>query len=146
MQAAIGLLQLDKLQAWITTRTRNANTLVSSLTPYPSVHIAAVPGNHVHAYYRLSFRVDPSRLKRGWDRDLIQRALSAEGIPCLSGARPEIYLEEVYTKSTPLLRRLPNAACLATTSLALLVHPTIDEKFLNDCHTAIEKVFDAATD
>jgi hypothetical protein len=42
-------------------------------------------------------------------------------------------------------RRFPNAAYLGTVSLGLLVHPTLDESFLQDCRAALEKVFDAAT-
>ena len=73
------------------------------------------------------------------------RALIAEGIPCLSGACPEIYLEGAYAESMAGIRRFPNAAYLGTVSLGLLVHPTLDESFLNDCRAALEKVFDAAT-
>jgi dTDP-4-amino-4,6-dideoxygalactose transaminase len=43
------------------------------------------------------------------------------------------------------MRHLPNAEYLGTTSLALLVHPTLDESFLNDCRVALEKVLDTAT-
>jgi len=42
-------------------------------------------------------------------------------------------------------QRLPGAAYLGTVSLALLVHPTLDEPFLNDCRLALEKVLDVAT-
>jgi dTDP-4-amino-4,6-dideoxygalactose transaminase len=115
------------------------------LAAYPSVLIPEVPLNQVHAFYRLNFRINPDRLNLGWNRDRILRALIAEGIPCLSGPCPEIYRENAYAKLLPGFR-LPNAAYLGTVSLALLVHPTLDERFLDDCGIAIEKVFDAATD
>jgi dTDP-4-amino-4,6-dideoxygalactose transaminase len=63
----------------------------------------------------------------------------------VSGACPEIYLERAYAKSMGWMRHLPNAQYLGVTSLALLVHPTLDESFLSDCCIALEKVFDAAT-
>ena len=69
----------------------------------------------------------------------------AEGIPCLANACPEIYLEGAYAKTMAGLQRLPNAAYLGTVSLALLVHPTMDQSFLDDCRAAIEKVLGAAT-
>jgi dTDP-4-amino-4,6-dideoxygalactose transaminase len=145
MQAAIGLCQLTKLSEWTAKRTANARKLAKWVGAYPSVHVSPLPENHEHAYYRFSFRIVPERLKSGWDRDRVMRALIAEGIPCLSGVCPEIYLEGTYAKSTAGLRRLPNAAYLGTVSLALLVHPTLDESFLSDCRAAIDKVLSTAT-
>ena len=63
----------------------------------------------------------------------------------MPGACPEIYLERSYAESTAGMRHLPNAQYLGNTSLTLLVHPTLDESFLNDCRVALEKVFDAAS-
>lgn len=145
MQAAIGLRQLAKLPAWTAARTANARTLEQCLVPYPSVHVPRLPANHQHAFYRFNFRVEPKKLKSDWNRDKIIQALVAEGIPCVSGACPEIYLERTYAKSMTGMRHLPNARYLGTTSLALLVHPTLDENFLSDCCIALEKVFDTAT-
>jgi dTDP-4-amino-4,6-dideoxygalactose transaminase len=68
-----------------------------------------------------------------------------EGIPCLVGCCPEIYLEHAYAKSTERQERLPNAAYLGSVCLALPVHPLLDQVFMNDCRAAINKVFDAAT-
>lgn len=145
MQAAIGLRQLAKLPAWTAARTANARTLEQCLVPYPSVSISRLPENHQHAFYRFNFRIEPKKLKNDWNRDKIIQALVAEGIPCVSGACPEIYLERSYAKSMAGMRHLPNAQYLGTTSLALLVHPTLDESFLSDCCVALEKVFDTAT-
>jgi dTDP-4-amino-4,6-dideoxygalactose transaminase len=145
MQAAIGLRQLSKLPAWTAARTANARRLEQWLAPYPSARVAPLPANHQHAYYRFSFRVEPKQLKGDWNRDRVMSALIAEGIPCVSGACPELYLEGTYAESMAGFRRLPNAMYLGTTSLVMLVHPTLDESFLSDCRIALEKVFDAAT-
>jgi len=145
MQAAIGLRQLTKLPMWTAKRTENALKLKEWLIPYPSVNVASLPANYQHAFYRFSFSVDPAQLKEGWNRDRVISALHAEGIPCLSGACPEIYLEGAYADSMTGFPRFPNAAYLGTVSLGLLVHPTIDETFLEHCRVALEKVFDAAT-
>jgi len=145
MQAAIGLRQLARLPSWTAARTANARRLEHCLSAYPSIHVAPLPANHRHAFYRFNFRVEPKRLKTDWNRDRIMRALIAEGIPCLSGACPEIYLEGAYSASIKDFQRLPGAAYLGTVSLALLVHPTLDESFLNDCCLALEKVLDVAT-
>ena len=90
MQAAIGLRQLRKLPAWTAARAANARKLARWLTPYPSVHIAPLPANHQHAFYRFSFRLEPARLRGDWNRDRVVRALIAEGIPAMPGACPEL--------------------------------------------------------
>jgi dTDP-4-amino-4,6-dideoxygalactose transaminase len=145
MQAAIGVRQLDRLQSWVAVRNANAQKLTRWLTAFPSVHVTAVPPGHLHAFYRLSFRINPCRLDLGWNRDRVMNALIAEGIPCLTGACPEIYLEEAYSRLKAGFARLPNAANLGAISLALLVHPALDEGFLDDCRAAIDKVLSVAT-
>ena len=145
IQAAIGLRQLRKLPAWTAARAANARKLTRWLAPYPSVHIAPLPANYQHAFYRFSFRLEPARLRSDWNRDRVVRALIAEGIPAMPGACPELYREGVYAQSMAGFQRLPNAAYLGTVSLCLLVHPTLDESFLGDCRVALKKVFDAAT-
>jgi dTDP-4-amino-4,6-dideoxygalactose transaminase len=145
LQAAIGLIQLSKLPAWTAARTAIARQLAGWLGIYRSVHITPLPTGHEHAYYRFEFRLNPRQLKAGWNRDRVMEALKCEGIPCLVGACPEIYLEGVYAKSMPGFQRLPNAAYLGSVSLALLISPIFDEGFLNDCRAALNKVFSAAT-
>jgi dTDP-4-amino-4,6-dideoxygalactose transaminase len=82
-------------------------------------------------------------------RQGLRQRLAARGIPCFTGPCPEIYLERAYAggpdaKRTGAMPRRPNAAHLRDVSLALLVHPTLDASFLNDCRAAIRKVFGAA--
>ena len=144
MQAAIGLHQLEKVDAWIATRNGNARLLASWLGDYPCVSLCRLPEGFAEAHYRFAFRVDPHRLKPGWNRDRIMKALIAEGVPCFSGPCPELYLERAYAAQTRRLPRRPNAAYLGKVSLALHVHPALDPVFLNDARAAIRKVFDAA--
>lgn len=145
MQAAIGLRQLPKVEGWIAARAANARLLASCLADYPCVHVSPLPPDHRHAYYRFAFRIDPRWLDSGWNRDRLINALAAEGVPCFSGPCPEIYLESAYARRMPGLPRQPSAAYLRDVSVALLVHPTLDQSFLDDCRTAIRKVFNAAT-
>jgi dTDP-4-amino-4,6-dideoxygalactose transaminase len=145
MQAAIGLTQLPKLPAWTAARTALAHHLTRSLGVHRSVHISPLPTGHEHAYYRFEFRLNPRYLEAGWNRDRIMMALKFEGVPCLVGVCPEIYLEHAYANSEAEFQRLPNAAYLGDVSLAFPVYPTFDQGFLDDCRTAIGKVFSAAT-
>jgi dTDP-4-amino-4,6-dideoxygalactose transaminase len=144
VQAAIGLLQLRKLESWLSKRNANAQQLSAALAQFPCVSIAALPGNYVHAYYRLECAVVPERLKAGWDRDRILAAFIAEGIQVSVGTCPTIYRERAYALQGRHAPR-PNAERLANTSLNLLAHPTIDYCYLADCEAAIRKIFTAAS-
>ena len=145
MQAAIGLRQITKLPKWTAARTANAQKIARCLDQFQSIHVPRLPSDHVHAYYRLSFRLRETDLKEGWDRDRVVSALIAEGIPCLTGACPEIYREQAYQGRMKYLERQPNAACLSAVSLAFPILPYIDDSFVDDCCKAIEKVFTAAS-
>lgn len=144
MQAAIGRVQLTKLDGWIAQRNAIANRLAKALTAYSCVSVPAVPAGHVHARYRLELALDDARMRPGWSRDRVMLALNAEGVAASVGTCPEIYREAVYAQkgSYP---RLQNAERLARSSLVLLTHPTIDDRYLGDCEAAIEKVLGAAS-
>jgi len=143
VQAAIGLLQLRKLESWLRKRNAHAQRLAAALAQFPCVRIATVPSNYVHAYYRLDFAVVPERLRAGWDRDRILAAFIAEGIQASVGTCPALYRERAYALQRRHAPR-PNAERLANTCLNLLTHPTIDDCYLADCEAAIRKVFSAA--
>jgi dTDP-4-amino-4,6-dideoxygalactose transaminase len=145
MQAAIGLVQLGKLKRWIERRNAIANRLASALSAYSCVQLPSVPDGHVHARYRLEFTVADDLLRHGWNRDKIMAALNREGVPANTGTCPEIYREGAFASESGLNKRLPNAAKLATSSLVLLTHPTMDESYVASCERAIRKVFGAAS-
>ena len=62
MQAAIGLHQLEKVDAWIATRNGNARMLASWLGDYPCVSLCRLPEGFAEANYRFAFRIDPHQL------------------------------------------------------------------------------------
>lgn len=144
LQAAIGRIQLTKLDDWVARRNSIANRLQQALRAHAVVTMPGIPDGHVHARYRLEFAVDETRLRDGWNRDRIMLALNAEGIAVNVGTCPEIYRETAYGGGSAY-PRLPNAMQLGRTSLILLTHPTIDERYLQDCEVAIEKVFAEAS-
>ena len=139
LQAAIGLIQLKKVEAWVTERGRIAGRLAGALSRYPCIRIVKPARGHRHAYYRFDFNFDPERSDPQWSRDRFIKELSAEGIKAFTGVCPEIYLEGAYKRRFGLQSR-PNAARLGRTSVAMLTHNTIDEEYLSDCEQAIDKV------
>ncbi len=127
MQAAIGVVQERKLDAWLAVRRRNAAILDRALAPLAAVRLA-VPSPAVgHAYYKYYAFARPERLAPGWSRDRILAAITAAGVPCGSGICPEIYREHAFdgSASVPPVR-LPVARALGETSMMFPVDPTLD--------------------
>jgi dTDP-4-amino-4,6-dideoxygalactose transaminase len=146
MQAAIGRAQLRKLDGWVQARRRNAAVLAAGLAGIPGIRVPQPPPSSGHSYYRFYAFVEPERLAPGWTSLRVLQAIAAEGIPCQQGACSEIYRERAFVEAgfAPA-RRLPIAARLAETSLAFLVHPTLDESDMRDCARAVAKVMRKAT-
>ena len=83
------------------------------------------------APYRCYVFVRPDALADGWTRDRIIHELRAGGVPCNVGSCSEIYLEKAF-EGTPWRppQRLPNARELGETSLAFLVHPSLEPEHI----------------
>ena len=121
-QAAIGLVQLGKLDRWLEARRRNAAIWTRALAQVPGLRVPAPAAGVALAPYRLYAYLDGGDAiepKRG---EIIRRA-EAEGIRLLSGSCSEIYLEQGFAG----LERpdLPVARELGRTSLAVECHPTL---------------------
>lgn len=126
VQAAVGRLQLRKLDRWVSERRANAASLDDLLGSIPGIRVTVPSRVAGHAYYRYYAYVDTDALRGGWSRDRILGEVSAAGVPCGSGVCPEIYLEAAFTsRGIAPSTRLPNARLLGETSLMFLVHPTV---------------------
>jgi dTDP-4-amino-4,6-dideoxygalactose transaminase len=146
MQAAIGRAQLRKLPAWLATRRRYAERLTEQLGTLDALRIPAPAEDTRHVYYKFYVFVRPERLREGWDRDRILRAILAEGIPCFTGSCPEAYLEGAFwSEGDPEPERLPVARQLGETSLMFMVHPTLSDDEIDDTCAAVRRVVQAAS-
>lgn len=123
MQAAIGLIQLRKLDAWLAMRTRNAGIWAGFLDRLSCLRIPEPETRYRHAYYRLYGFLEPDRLRAGVTRTEIIEALHEAGVPANAGTCPEIYREDAYAHLG--LERRSVAHELGERSLAFLVHPTL---------------------
>ncbi len=133
IQAILGRMQLKKMELWTKKRTRNALRLQKLFEEFPSLIRAPKPHKSItHAFYRSYAYVRKEGLKKGWTRDRIFNEINNLGVPCFTGACPEIYLEKAF-ENLPFKpkKRLKNARLLGETSLAFLVHPTIKSKELD---------------
>ena len=121
-QAAIGLVQLGKLDAWLEIRRRHAALWIRAMAQVPGLR-APAPGPGISvAPYRLHFYVEGGEAAESQRNEIIRRAEQA-GIRLLSGSCSEIYLETAFAGvQRP---NLPVARELGKTSLAVECHPTL---------------------
>ncbi len=130
IQAAIGLVQLAKLERWNAERARRAGIWRSAFAGAPALR-APVPRKGVrHAWYKLHTYLEPGLLKPGVKRDDVLAALVANGIRAFSGGCSEIYLEKAFADRNEPTR--PVAKALGETNLMFEVHPTLDETVLTE--------------
>lgn len=146
MQAAIGRIQLTKLNAWISRRRAYAVRLNDVCRAFPAVRLTEPPPHIAHAYYKYYCFIRPERLRSGWSRDAIVAALQERGVPAMQGSCPEVYREKAFngTGCRPV-ERLPIARVLGETSLMLPVHPTLTESDIERCCAGLNGVLKKAS-
>ncbi len=127
MQAAIGRIQLKKLDEWVTRRNYLANLLDGFFRTLPGIRVPHIPNNIYHARYKYYVYADPLI----FNRDDLMAKFNQAGVPCFSGSCSEIYLEQCFIKNNlGPETRLPVAKLLGEQSLCLLIHPSqTDQEF-----------------
>ena len=124
-QAAIGLVQLEKLDEWCRARTRNAQIWATALRNVPGLRVPMPDGNSVrHAFYKFYFYVEGGTDEQAsrFRSQIIAQSADA-GLKVFSGSCSEIYLEKAFAD-------LPATDCpvsrsLGARSLMVEVHPTL---------------------
>ena len=143
MQAAIGRIQLRRMQDWTIARKANCQAIWQTASALTGLRAPIVPSEIGHAGYKCYVFVDENMVSGsvGEVRDKIMSALVAKGVPCFSGSCSEIYREKAFTGLTlgpP--KRLPIAKRLAESSLMFLVHPTLNDFEVRKSCSTLEDV------
>ncbi|WP_242637675.1 DegT/DnrJ/EryC1/StrS family aminotransferase [Desulfobacter hydrogenophilus] len=135
MQAAIGRVQLRKLDDWVAKRRAHAGRLTECFEKIPALRVTLPKDEIFHSYYKYYVFVRPQKLKDGWDRDRIMNEVTSQGVPCYSGSCSAIYREKAFSDTGyGPGERLPVARELGETSLMFLVYPTLkDEEIWKTC-------------
>lgn len=146
VQAAIGRIQLKRMEEWTALRTRNARALQAALQAFPdAVRVPDPASGFTHAYYRQYGYIKPEGLKSGWTRDRIVEEIVAQGYPAFQGSCSEVYLEKAFDgtgwRPEP---RLPLARELGETSIMFLTHPSITEEQREGYCKAVRQSFEKA--
>lgn len=126
MQAAIGRLQLKKLDSQIKKRNLIANMYIKKLNLFfregglfKNINLKY---NCVHAFYRLNFFINSKKVSQ---LKLIKE-LNDHKIDAIVGACPEIYREKIFRKLKFYpKKRLPMAKLLGRTSITFRIDPYI---------------------
>lgn len=142
--AAVGRMQLKKASAWVNRRRALANIFRARLSKIPALRIPPAESHIEPACYRFYAFVRPEKLRSGWDRETILRAINAESVPCFSGSCGEVYLEKAFVPWHPAERRFV-ARELGETSLAFPVHPTLSDADVQDICEGVARVMKIAS-
>ena len=154
IQAAIGRIQLRKLESWNQKRRSNCQMIWDALSDLNVIRIpylacdgcrseTCVDEGCRNAAYKSYVFVEAGETMR----DFIMKKITQNGIPCSTGSCSEVYLEKAFVNqnfSQP--RRLTVAKRLGETSLMFLCHPTLgqDEMALI-CEVARDAVTNSTT-
>ncbi|MGR4009506.1 DegT/DnrJ/EryC1/StrS family aminotransferase [Leucobacter sp. 1207-22] len=134
IHAAIGRVQLTKVDAWTAQRQQNALNLNEGLANIDGVTVPYVHPQAEHVYHQYTVRLDSS------ERDRIHLALKEE-----YGIGSGVYYP-IPNHRLPSLARfapgleLPETERAASEVLSLPVHPSLTEEELDRIVTAVRKV------
>ncbi|MDP2949173.1 MAG: DegT/DnrJ/EryC1/StrS family aminotransferase [Chloroflexota bacterium] len=146
MQAAVGLVQLRRLEEYLEARRRNAAYLTERLKEVPAVVPPYVAPYAVHSYYKYICRLRTDlRQAQGVSVDIERfvAAVAAEGVPISRRYPTPLHRQPVFQKLGYGDVSCPVAERLAGELFILLVHPTVSERDLDDVAAAIGKVAEA---
>jgi dTDP-4-amino-4,6-dideoxygalactose transaminase len=140
-QAAVGRIQLRRLESWRAARIANAEKIWATAAKIQGLRAPTPPAGFDHAAYKSYVFVRPGALVEGWTRDRIVAAVEKEGAPCYTGSCSEIYLEKAFVNADlGPKERLPVAKALGEDSLMFLVHPTLKAKEIEKTCAALRTV------
>ncbi|HCS12249.1 MAG: aminotransferase [Zetaproteobacteria bacterium CG06_land_8_20_14_3_00_59_53] len=140
MQAAIGRIQLRLLPEWVSKRRAHALFFARELQDTPGLSVP-LPPPHVHSsFYRLYTAIDLQQLHDDWNQDRIVEEINAAGVPCMHGSCSDISREKAFAGRGWQCSPHPGAETAGRTSLALLVHPTLQDSDIVEMARVIDKV------
>ena len=120
MQAAIGQIQLTRIDDWCTKRLANANAIWNTAKNLNGLRVPNLSCGDcnskcdqitgcTHAAYKCYVFVEGTET----DRDAIMASINKQEVPCFSGSCSEVYLERAFDNTGFRPRkRLPMQSCL----------------------------------
>ncbi len=140
MSAATGLVQLGRLDSYVTRRGENAAYLTEKLAEVPEIITPVVLEHVKHSFYKYIGRLDRDEFAVPIEEFVA--AVAAEGVPIARRYPTPLHRQPVFAEEYGGIA-CPNAEQLAHEAFVLLVHPTETERDLDDVAKAIRKVVQA---
>jgi perosamine synthetase len=157
LPAALGINQLDRLDAMVERRNANARYLREHLIRVPGITAPKDFPDRLSAFYKFVCRIDTSVVRT----DVLNfiEAIKAEGVPATPRYPRPLPLQKVYREKLGYGRThcpydcdkygqdidyragsWPEAERVGIEAFVLLVHPSEEERDLADAVAAVEKV------
>lgn len=133
--AAIGRVQLGRLDAINEKRRGNAKLYDELLANLPGIVTPRVPATVKHAYHQYSILVDEAAF--GMDRDTLRAKLSESGIGTGIYYPTPLHLNPLFSNLGYAKGSLPVSERIASQILALPIHPTLSPDDVRAVATAI---------
>lgn len=137
VEAAVGLEQLNRLDAMVAKRRNNAAYLTGGLSEIPGIIPQMVTPNSNHAYHQYCVLVDKQQF--GMDREALAAALKergiATGVHYPWGLHQQPIFEKIYGQTT-----LPICEKICKEILALPVHHGLGESEVEYIVTAMKDI------
>lgn len=122
VSAAIGLVQLAQLDAWVARRRELAELYLAEMPVHPALHLP--PDGTGHSWNMFNVRVDFAAL--GTDRSAFRAQLREQGVD--TGLHyPPVHLFELYRGLGGKPGDHPNAEQIGTQTLTLPMYPTLSD-------------------
>jgi dTDP-4-amino-4,6-dideoxygalactose transaminase/lipopolysaccharide/colanic/teichoic acid biosynthesis glycosyltransferase len=133
MQAAIGIIQLRKINARVKVRALYASIIYRAFEEHPEVfRMPKIFEHSKNAWYRIIIYIRPEGIKNGFSLVDIIDYLNSNKITVNSGSCPEIYLEDCFQKSSfSVNERLPNAKTLGETAFSISINSNLPIEIIN---------------
>ena len=127
IQAAIGLVQLEKLPGFVAKRRANAKRLTNLLSASDRLKLPEESEERQHSWYLYTVRLKNAE---GDERDKILEELKKKGIGAVAYYVNPVHLMPYY-RETFGARRLPETEKAASQVFSLPVHPGVTEEQIN---------------
>jgi len=135
MEAALGIVQLQKLPAFVEKRRRNARFLTKKLSEVERLQLPVEPRGFRHGWYLYTVRL---RDGGKTERDRVVRELRNRGVGVAAYYRVPIHLMPYYRQFSR--RRLPETEKASEQVFSLPVHPGVAPKEIHYVAGSVARV------
>lgn len=136
--AILGRHSLDQLEQAAQQRNRYAAAYREELAGVPGIGFQHVRPDDRCSYKDFSLTIEAAEF--GLSRDLLGRALAAEGIDSRAYYDPPVHRHAAYAAYAPAPGSLPQTDWLAASSLSLPIHSQMEEATIDLICTAIRQI------